>query len=226
MSNQPRKPKGTPVGGQFDRTLGGGAATTLGGNDDDFELKQQVKVVSSGSYAGQTGSIVALAPDTVMVKFPGGELELFDKSEITLKDSSKRAGKPLTAKLPDSKHQSPQTVSDYLDGLGEDLEISGNNFEVYEQDGSVYATFCGPDNATVPVEFGADEIPLLTESEINNRVADALDSFNADEEFDELWSREFGQHNGFTPSRFLGMLQADEEHFKAAAKALRKGERI
>jgi len=30
MSNQPRKPKGTPVGGQFDRTLGGGPATTLG----------------------------------------------------------------------------------------------------------------------------------------------------------------------------------------------------
>jgi len=26
MNNQPRKPKGTPVGGQFDRTLGGGAA--------------------------------------------------------------------------------------------------------------------------------------------------------------------------------------------------------
>jgi len=34
-TNQPTKPKGTPVGGQFDRTLGGGAAATLGDENPD-----------------------------------------------------------------------------------------------------------------------------------------------------------------------------------------------
>jgi len=40
--NQARKPKGTPVGGQFDRTLGGGAATTLG--DADTRSTQETRL--------------------------------------------------------------------------------------------------------------------------------------------------------------------------------------
>jgi len=55
MSNQPRKPKGTPVGGQFDRTLGGGPAAVI--DDSPAPGKQslatEIKVTDTKAKTSQ-----------------------------------------------------------------------------------------------------------------------------------------------------------------------------
>jgi len=48
--NQARKPKGTPVGGQFDRTLGGGPATTLGDDTAESNLEIQSPQMTDEDY--------------------------------------------------------------------------------------------------------------------------------------------------------------------------------
>ena len=53
-------------------------------------------------------------------------------------------------------------------------------------------------------------------------IADEIRKFNADDEFDEIWSIEFGRHNGFRASEFIQMLQEDEADFKERAVRMYK----
>ena len=53
-------------------------------------------------------------------------------------------------------------------------------------------------------------------------VIGLLEDFRADDEFDKMWSADFGKQNGFTPSEFLRMLISDEEDFHILAKELRE----
>ncbi|WP_044005996.1 hypothetical protein [Ligilactobacillus salivarius] len=45
-------------------------------------------------------------------------------------------------------------------------------------------------------------------------------NFDADDEFEELWSYEFGQHNHFRPSQFIEMLLDDEDYFIECSKKM------
>jgi hypothetical protein len=43
---------------------------------------------------------------------------------------------------------------------------------------------------------------------------DLIENFDVDEEFEMLWSTEFGKHNGFSPREFIRILEEDEAYFK------------
>jgi len=54
------------------------------------------------------------------------------------------------------------------------------------------------------------------------RTIERLKDFDADEQFMELWSKDFAEHNHFKPSQFIRMLQEDEASFKELAHELKK----
>ena len=47
-----------------------------------------------------------------------------------------------------------------------------------------------------------------------------LRKFDAEEEFNELWSTDFGERNGYTAFEFVEMLKADEQQFHQKADIL------
>ena len=53
-----------------------------------------------------------------------------------------------------------------------------------------------------------------TVEEILDAVATQLLEFDAEEEFNYIWSPEFGERNGFTVFEFVEMLEADQEQFE------------
>ena len=48
---------------------------------------------------------------------------------------------------------------------------------------------------------------------IRDRVRRIAHSFDADDQFELFYSKEFMEHNGFTVSQFIEMLKEDEEFF-------------
>lgn len=46
--------------------------------------------------------------------------------------------------------------------------------------------------------------------------------FDKNEEFNNLWNVEFGEHNNFTAYDFMEMLKEDEDYFKNVVKGLRE----
>jgi hypothetical protein len=56
---------------------------------------------------------------------------------------------------------------------------------------------------------------------ILEEAASSMQDFDAEEEFEVLWSREFGNHNGFSAFEFVEMLQEDEAQFHEAAEEIR-----
>jgi len=82
--------------------------------------------------------------------------------------------------------------------------------------GEDYFVVEAPNNADVHVHYEEyDEI-----DDIISCTIDKLENFDADEQFMELWSIEFANHNHFSPSQFIRMLQEDEETFKELAEKL------
>ncbi len=77
-------------------------------------------------------------------------------------------------------------------------------------------TIQAPNNATWQIQFDKDD----EIEDIIHKTIEQLGEFDADDEFMELWSREFAEHNHFTPSQFLKMLQEDEASFKELAGKL------
>jgi hypothetical protein len=74
-----------------------------------------------------------------------------------------------------------------------------------------------PNNADVHVHYEEyDEI-----DDIMYKTRKRLEDFDADEEFMELWSVDFANHNHFRPSQFITMLKEDEETFHSLAWKLK-----
>lgn len=67
-------------------------------------------------------------------------------------------------------------------------------------------------NLNVPVMKSDEE----TIGNLKTEMIDRMSRFTADAEFDKLWSPEFAEHNGVTPSGFMKMLKEDETYFHAA----------
>jgi len=91
-----------------------------------------------------------------------------------------------------------------------------NDCHVSETDNE-YFYIEAPNNADVFVciekDADIDDIVLQT--------IDNLEDFDANERFMELWSKEFAEHNHFTPSHFIKILQEDKETFCGVAYRLR-----
>lgn len=105
-------------------------------------------------------------------------------------------------------------------GIQETLELDYGNAEAYVMDdtNAVYVSVEAPNNAVI-----GDIIPvtdITTRRDITSAMRDAMWRFDADDEFDELYSPEFMSHNHFTPRMFLTMLTEDQEYFEHAADTL------
>lgn len=109
------------------------------------------------------------------------------------------------------------TTIDIAEDIIETYELDYGNSETFVQGNNVFVTVEAPNHATIGVAVPnrTDRIGLA------RRLAYEMDSFDADEEFDELWSKEFAGRNHFTPSGFLRMLEEDQEYFDKTADALR-----
>jgi hypothetical protein len=109
---------------------------------------------------------------------------------------------------------------DIITSIMETLELDYGNAEAYIMDdmNAVYVSVEAPNNAVT-----GDIIPITATTarrDITNRMRDMMWRFDADDEFDELYSPEFMSHNHFTPREFLTMLTEDEEYFDHAGDIL------
>lgn len=89
-------------------------------------------------------------------------------------------------------------------------ELDYGNAEICPQGDEVYITIEAPNNSTVTVYVPND----ANKKTILKTLVQRTLEFDADDEFDELWFAEFGEHNGFTPSQFLRMLTEDMKYFE------------
>ena len=101
------------------------------------------------------------------------------------------------------------------------LEAGGldyNNAEAdTDSDGSTNITIEAPNHATM--SFTTNEGDSM--GDVYRRAVERMENFDPEEEFNELWSRQFGKHNHYTPSQFLAMLNADAEFFEERGDELR-----
>ena len=94
--------------------------------------------------------------------------------------------------------------------------ISHNNFNGYISENEVFIQAPYDSSSSINIEEIDDINTIIL------KVAEELEDFSADNEFDELWSREFGKENNFTPSEFMRALMSDEQALLELAKELRE----
>lgn len=120
-----------------------------------------------------------------------------------------------------------------LGDFTEEKDLNHGNGEYYETKDGVIWTVEAPNNTTVMVDFrGSDtkkiEKLLLEEKYMEainltkDRLYSTLICFDKNEEFNDLWSVEFGKDYNFTAYDFMEMLKEDEDYFKSVAKELRE----
>mgnify|MGYP007022641280 CR=1 FL=1 len=97
------------------------------------------------------------------------------------------------------------------------LQYGNAEISVYP-DGSPYVSIEGPNHATLTVNVVDAEDTM---GDVYAEAANRMEDFDPEEEFNELWSRQFGEHNHYTPSQFLAMLNADAEFFEERGDELR-----
>lgn len=98
----------------------------------------------------------------------------------------------------------------------------------FDEINSIIMTMEAPNHAIVTGEiklpdlFDEDSQPLYPtiydyinaiSNEAYSELEDVAHNFDAEAEFDAIWSESFGRHNGFTSFEFAMMLKEDEEFF-------------
>ena len=89
-------------------------------------------------------------------------------------------------------------------------------FSVDIEDNGLYIQ--APNNAGIFISIEKDD----DIDDIISRTIERFEDFDTDEQFMELWSKDFAEHNHFKPSQFIRMLQEDEKSFHNLAKKLRR----
>lgn len=80
----------------------------------------------------------------------------------------------------------------------------------------LFVTVEAPNHSTICTSFPEG----ATEEDLRRELSGLMRDFDADEEFDALWSSESGARNGVRPSEFMGMLQEDMAFFRRTAARL------
>ncbi len=116
----------------------------------------------------------------------------------------------------------PQEIIDLAQNIINRYSLDYDNAEVELFENDILAIMVeAPNHAIVEVTIDLNNWVLedkkMVEKIILRTIADEIRKFNADDEFDELWSIEFGRHNGFRASEFIQGLQEDEKYFKEQA---------
>lgn len=121
-----------------------------------------------------------------------------------------------------------ENIHNIAQDMIDDYNLDHNNAEIFRQRDDdrdeVYVTLEAPNHGTVQVVYNAKEMNGLDADELKKAViekaAHECYMFNADEEFEELWSPDFGHHNEFTPLQFADMLKEDEKFFLKTSDAM------
>lgn len=104
-----------------------------------------------------------------------------------------------------------------IEQVNEELSFNGNNSEVVYQDQEIISTIEAENHTTIEVVFNILDLKMHTlnlKGYILGIYEKAIENFDVDEEFEMLWSTEFGNHNGFSPREFIRILEEDEAYFK------------
>lgn len=101
----------------------------------------------------------------------------------------------------------------------------GNSEVVCEEDtNTICMVIEAPGHTTLSILFDQEDISdmdIMPDSIISKRVSESINSFDVDETFDELWSSNFSEQNGFTPRSFINRLEEDEDHFLSTLRKLK-----
>lgn len=121
----------------------------------------------------------------------------------------------------------PQEIIDLAENIINRYDLDYNNAEVELFENDVLAMIVeAPNHATIEVTVDLNNWVLedkkIVQKIILRTIADEIRKFNADDEFDEFWSVDFGRHNGFRASEFIQMLQEDKAYFKECAVRMYK----
>lgn len=100
----------------------------------------------------------------------------------------------------------------------EERDLMHGNSEVVEQGDELFVVFEAPNNSTMTTVVDVQELEQCADEDevravIMNEVRRIAHSFDADDQFELFYSKEFMEHNGFTVSQFIEMLKEDEEFF-------------
>lgn len=101
--------------------------------------------------------------------------------------------------------------------------LSFGNSEVVVNDDQVDVTIEAPNHTTLVVQFLGNEVQKLKEKFMTTyatRAIQVIDSFDPDDTFNEVWSKKFAEHNHFTPSGFIRILEEDQQFFKEERERL------
>lgn len=104
-----------------------------------------------------------------------------------------------------------------IEQVNEELSFNGNNSEVVHQDHEIISRIEAENHTTLEVVFNILDLKMHTlnlKGYILAIYEKAIEKFDVDEEFEMLWSTEFGKHNGFSPREFIRILEEDEAYFK------------
>lgn len=116
-------------------------------------------------------------------------------------------------------------IMEMMKELTEQYSLDYGNGEICHQSDTIYWVVEAPNNATIHIDYSLKEFEDLNDDEeiiryICKKLERSLYYFDADDEFEEIWSPGFGKHNNFSPSQFLNMLIEDEEYFMNIYKEL------
>lgn len=117
------------------------------------------------------------------------------------------------------KNYDPVTEEN-IDELIEDYELDHSNSDVHEVDGEITIVVEGPNHTTMSLYHNRAE-DGETIGDLRETMMRGMNDFSGDEEFDDLWSNEFGDHNNFTATDFYVTVNSDQKYFESRANDIR-----
>ena len=119
-----------------------------------------------------------------------------------------------------------KTLEDLKTGLEYVTEhLDFGNGDVDIEDSMIDIIIEAPNHTTLHVQFMDEDIEKLKSEFMETyiiKTIEAIDWFDPEDTFNELWSTEFGEHNGFTAFQFVDILKEDERFFKEEKERLQK----
>lgn len=113
--------------------------------------------------------------------------------------------------------------------------LSHGNAEVDVCDDGVIIVVEAPRNTTLSLDMRGDfelceallnvddnKRVTLIHNEIKELFIEAVNDFDVDDEFDELWSSDFSSHNNLSAREFIDILSSDQTFFEEVSQRIKK----
>lgn len=118
-----------------------------------------------------------------------------------------------------------EKIFNIIENVAEDFGLKNGNYECSHQYEEVYALMEAKNHSTTTLWIKIDDCEKCSNDIelvqfILYNIAFCLKRFNAEDEFDLLWSNEFGKYNKFTAFEFVELLKEDEKYFKEVSEAI------